>query len=198
MPRLRPPPRAKPGTPPLPDLQAQHTTLTRELAAALEQAADAVPTQGELDILEREHTLRTQQDSEFTGRLAGHNATFDTLTGRVQEVEQRLVAARGPAATISERIGQLTTSADRLSAAAQTSRTAAHSTKAATRAPPMPPQQPKQLSRPYWTTTICAPWKNRSTSGTATMPQPPPASMTPNSPKPQPNRPPTSTPRPRT
>lgn len=74
------------GDTPLADLQTQHETFTTRLADALQRAADQGAVQEELLALDREHTAMTQQHSTATAGLSARNASYDTLTERLTEV----------------------------------------------------------------------------------------------------------------
>ncbi|WP_030978941.1 AAA family ATPase [Streptomyces sp. NRRL S-1824] len=106
----------------LADLKTQHATLTAQLADTLEHAADQRAVEEELLVLDREHTAMTQQHSTATAGLSARNASYDTLTGRLTELDAKLTAARGTAPTVIARVDDLTRTADHLKEAAEASR----------------------------------------------------------------------------
>ncbi|MEI5011682.1 SMC family ATPase [Streptomyces sp. PmtA] len=110
------------GDTPLADLRTQHETLTAQLTAALDRAADQAAAQEELLSLNREHTAMTQQHTTTTAVLSARNADFDNLTKRLTELNTKLAAARGSAPTVAARADDLTRTAERLQQAAEASR----------------------------------------------------------------------------
>ncbi|MFF4827966.1 AAA family ATPase [Streptomyces sp. NPDC001312] len=107
------------GETPLTDLQAQRTTLTTQLAQALDRAADQGTAQEELLALDGEHTAMTQQHSSATAGLSARNASYDTLTQRLDELTTKLAAARGTHPTVAAHADELVRTADRLKEAAE-------------------------------------------------------------------------------
>ncbi|MEU0837602.1 hypothetical protein [Streptomyces sp. NPDC005969] len=64
----------------------------------------------------------TQQHSTAIASLSARNASYDTLTGRLTELDAKLTAARGTAHTVTARADELTRTADHLKEAAEASR----------------------------------------------------------------------------
>ncbi|MFF7205325.1 AAA family ATPase [Streptomyces sp. NPDC008141] len=110
------------GDTPLADLKTQHRALTTQLADALQRAADQRAVEDELLALDREHTAMTQQHSTATAGLSARNASYDTLTERLTELDTKLAAARGTAPTVAARADDLARTADHLKEAAEASR----------------------------------------------------------------------------
>lgn len=110
------------GDTPLADLTSQHAKLVEQLTDALQRAADQRAVEDELHALDREHTAMTQQHSIATAGLSARNASYDTLTERLTELDAKLAAARGPALTVAARADDLTRTADHLKEAAEASR----------------------------------------------------------------------------
>ncbi|MGW7473829.1 AAA family ATPase [Streptomyces cyaneofuscatus] len=126
------------GDVPLADLTTEHTTLQQHLAEALEAAADTGPTTEELASLDQQYTQTEGTRTDTATRLAAVDTGYDRLSTQTEDLEQRLVTARADAPTLTQRITQLTQTADRLSTAADrtnaTARTATDHQLAAERA----------------------------------------------------------------
>ncbi|MEU1465491.1 SbcC/MukB-like Walker B domain-containing protein [Streptomyces sp. NPDC005727] len=110
------------GDTPLVDLQTQHGVLTALLADALKRAADQGAVQEELLALDSEHTAMTEQHSTATAGLSARNASYDTITERLTELNNKLAEARGSHPTVAARVDELTHTANHLKEAAEASR----------------------------------------------------------------------------
>ncbi|MFI5705519.1 AAA family ATPase [Streptomyces xanthochromogenes] len=106
------------GDTPTADLTADHENLKRRLAEALEHASDAGPAEEQLQLLEREFTETEQVRADTAARLAATHTAYDSLDAQRHTLDQRLAAARADAPTLTDRITQLTDTADRLETAA--------------------------------------------------------------------------------
>ncbi|WLQ45618.1 SMC family ATPase (plasmid) [Streptomyces laculatispora] len=103
----------------LADLTAAHTTLQKDLATALEAAADTGPATEELDSLDRQHAHTESVRTGTATRLAAADTGYDRLSTQARDLEQKLATARADAPTLTQRITQLTQTADRLTTAAE-------------------------------------------------------------------------------
>ncbi|MFD3943435.1 AAA family ATPase [Streptomyces sp. NPDC058579] len=99
------------GDTPLAELQTQQTSITTQLADALNRAADQGPAQEELHLLDRGHTDMSQQHSTATAGLSARNASYDTLTLSIEELTVTL-EARGIHSTVAARADDLNRTAE--------------------------------------------------------------------------------------
>ncbi|MFD4711942.1 AAA family ATPase [Streptomyces sp. NPDC058430] len=106
----------------LAELTAQHRDLAAQLADAAERAADQGPVQEALLTLDREHEDMTRQHDTATAGLSARNATYDTLTIAIDDLNSKLTTARGPHPTVAAHAEHLTRTAGHLKDAAEASR----------------------------------------------------------------------------
>ena len=111
------------------ELAARHADLGERLARAGELAADADRAAAELAELDAAHTRHAEEETEALAAIAALHAEQEALRARRAELARRLNEARGPAATLAERVRQLTRAADALAGAAA----AAHAAEEAAR-----------------------------------------------------------------
>ncbi|MBK3570018.1 SbcC/MukB-like Walker B domain-containing protein, partial [Streptomyces sp. MBT62] len=106
------------GDTPIADLAADHENLKQRHQGALARASDTAPATEQLQVLERESTQKENTRTDTATRLAATNAAYDSLDTQRHALDQRLATARADAPTLTDRITQLTQSADALQAAA--------------------------------------------------------------------------------
>ncbi|WNO62322.1 SbcC/MukB-like Walker B domain-containing protein [Streptomyces sp. AM2-3-1] len=117
------------GDTPLADFTADHTALQHDLTDALDRARDTGPATEELDALERQHAQTGVARADAATRLAATDARYDRLATQTQDLDQRLATARADAPTLTQRITQLTQTADHLTTAAEQANATARTAK---------------------------------------------------------------------
>jgi exonuclease SbcC len=105
------------GTTPAEELETQLKAARTAHQTACDQAGELAPAQEELTRLRSESETRTQQRQEARNRLTECQARHKALTQQQHTIALALDAARGSAATLGDRIAELTRAAEHLSSA---------------------------------------------------------------------------------
>jgi exonuclease SbcC len=105
-----------------PGLAADAAGLERALATARAAAADAHTAREALDRAEREHTERLAQHEAAARRGAARTSRREALLSQQVLLDKEVVLARGTAASVAERAGDLQIRAGLLEAAAEAAR----------------------------------------------------------------------------